>query len=542
MKKLLRTITAAAVATLASGILVAGWAGSASASGNPPWEPDGNSVGGLYFYNAAGQQITGGSIDSSPIAAYVEGAATIRSGDTKATLFGYLPVDGEAPGQWSGESLSASTTYPDASAPSSLATATLPLVAGASGDETIAELAADFPNTDTSDDGYASMYVLRLKTSGVGLSPTSEYDSADISITGSTWSVVYPTISLTSTSTELQATPSTPQQLHSSVGLRATITPPAPGTVQFEVGSTDIGSPVTVSGGTASISTSALPVGDDAVSAVFTPAQFSTYSGSTGSTSVQIFTVPGAPTALRAAPSTGSIDVSWAAPSTDGGSTITGYTAKATSGPTVKTCTATGTSCVISGLNEAQAYTVTAAATNAAGSGSSGSVGFVVYPVEASSLTVEVPSIVVKTGVAFPTLAYGKPSGTSVSLDTDGVKSTCTTDASGQCIGSAKVTKTGDLTIDATAGKTKASAKFYAPDISVAKSATVDKTFTVAVATAPPHSVVSISLSDSRAFSFTTNSSGKGSVKIKALVVGTLTVTVSIDGTTFPAASVKVSK
>ncbi len=107
MKKFRRSLAlVATIATIATGSLVAGFSGSASAAGNPPWEPDSSSVGGLTFYNAAGQQITGGNITDQPLAAYVVGSSTIRSGDTKATLFGYTPVNGQVPGQWSGEAQS----------------------------------------------------------------------------------------------------------------------------------------------------------------------------------------------------------------------------------------------------------------------------------------------------------------------------------------------------------------------------------------------------------------------------------------------------
>ena len=88
MKKLLRTLTTVALATVVSGTLVAGLAGTASAFGTaPPWEstitptPE---VGGLTFYNSAGQVITGGSTATGPIAAYIQGSSIIRAGDTTA--------------------------------------------------------------------------------------------------------------------------------------------------------------------------------------------------------------------------------------------------------------------------------------------------------------------------------------------------------------------------------------------------------------------------------------------------------------------------
>jgi hypothetical protein len=204
MKKLrIKGTIAIGVLTLVSGVLTMGFAGPAGASGNPPWEPDPSSVGGLAFYNASGQQIYGGNLTDSPIAAYVEGSSTVRSGDTVATLYGYLPVNGELPTQWSGEQLGETTTFPNASAPAPLNTSTLPVETGNAGDETIATLEADYPNTDHSTDGYAGMYQLRLYTNAPRHTQTTEYDSADILISGSTWSVVYPSPPLTITTSKL---------------------------------------------------------------------------------------------------------------------------------------------------------------------------------------------------------------------------------------------------------------------------------------------------------------------------------------------------
>ena len=50
----LKAVIGVSVLTLVSGIFSLALAGSASAVGAPPWEPDPGSVGGLTFYNAAG--------------------------------------------------------------------------------------------------------------------------------------------------------------------------------------------------------------------------------------------------------------------------------------------------------------------------------------------------------------------------------------------------------------------------------------------------------------------------------------------------------
>src|ERR1700685_2833842 len=100
MNRFITSLATVVVATVATGGMLVGLAGSAAAAGNPPFEPDPGSVGGLTFYNAAGTPITGGAITDQPIAAFVQGNTTIRTGDTKATLSGFLPVNGVATGNW----------------------------------------------------------------------------------------------------------------------------------------------------------------------------------------------------------------------------------------------------------------------------------------------------------------------------------------------------------------------------------------------------------------------------------------------------------
>jgi Bacterial Ig-like domain (group 3) len=276
-----RSAAGIATAVLAGGALLS-TGGAAHAAAAPPWEPDGDSVGGLLFFNASGTQITGGNISDSPIAAYVEGAKPIRAGDDKATLFGYLPVSGQVPGQWQGEALDAATAYPvtKASAPAALKTATVPVESGISGDESIADLAVDFPNNDVTSDGYAGIYQLRLRTSsskGGGLTPT--YDSADIKITGSTWSVVYSKTQVAST-TKLTATPTS--VFHgAAVKLTATVSPSnAAGSVTFRNGAKKIGT-VKVKAGKATLTTKALPDGTDKIKATFTPTNSTAFTSST---------------------------------------------------------------------------------------------------------------------------------------------------------------------------------------------------------------------------------------------------------------------
>jgi Bacterial Ig-like domain (group 3) len=281
-------VAASSLALVAAGL--AATAVSAQAVAPPPWEPDPTSIGALSFYNAAGTQITGGNVADAPFASYVLAGTAGRAGDNRATVFGYLPKNGVAIGAWTGEALSASTVYPNAAAPAPLGTSALPLVSLTSGDETISQLVGDLPNTAT--DAYQGLYQLRVKTSGPGQPSGTEYDSADIQVTGSTWTQVYPAVAQ-STTTALVVTPASPKPVGTAVTLTATITPSgAAGSVQFKDGATNVGAAVAVSGGTAHTTTSSLTAGTHSLTAVFTPTDSSAFSGSTSSAVSYTITSP----------------------------------------------------------------------------------------------------------------------------------------------------------------------------------------------------------------------------------------------------------
>ena len=280
-----RTRISAATAgflTLATsvGIVLAG--GGIASAATPPYEPDPNAVGTLNFYDASGNQITSGSINDHPIAAYVVGSATVRAGDVQAALFEAQPNPAVSnPALWNLDQPSGFTAYPLTTGPANIQSLsqTHPVVKGAATDLSAADFIAEFPNTSGT---LANLYQYRIKTATSAGSQTTAYLSGDILVSGTTWTQVYPTAAAATTTT-LVAAPS-PASVGQTVTLTATVTPSGTaGSVQFMDGATNLASPVAVNGsGVATTSTSSLTQATHSLSAVFTPTS-SSFAGSTGS-------------------------------------------------------------------------------------------------------------------------------------------------------------------------------------------------------------------------------------------------------------------
>ena len=261
---------AALISTLVTAVLAATGSSPAAAAATPPYEPDANAAGSITFYDAAGNVVTSGS--TTALVGYAVGTAPLTSTGNKASLYGYLPKSGQAPGSFSGELLAGPTTYPIAAAPAAVSGSSNPAVKPVTGDLTFGDLAKDFPNTAT--DVYAGLYQIRIKTTD------SKYLATDIQINGTTWQEVYPVSSgAVTTSTSLAVTESGTTQT-----LTATVSPStAAGSVQFFDGGTALGSPVAVSGGVAR-TTATLALGSHSLSASFTPTDAVAYTASSSPT------------------------------------------------------------------------------------------------------------------------------------------------------------------------------------------------------------------------------------------------------------------
>ncbi|MHA3834870.1 fibronectin type III domain-containing protein, partial [Terrabacter sp. AAH1] len=91
-------------------------------------------------------------------------------------------------------------------------------------------------------------------------------------------------------------------------------------------------------------------------------------------------TVPGAPSGVSAVAGDGQASLSWSAPVSDGGSSVTGYTV--TASPGGKSVTTSGaTSAVVTGLVNGTSYTFTVVASNAAGMGAASAPSASVTPI-----------------------------------------------------------------------------------------------------------------------------------------------------------------
>jgi len=302
MKGKLRSLAVgAAVAVTAAGLSVLAGGGVAFAAGGggptPPWESlaAANINGGITFYNAQGQVITGGPLTAGGLGAFaVASTAASSTAFTKATLQIFTPVSGQDPATWSGEAVSLSQTFPNTAAPAPIGTTANPVVTTPDGQATLAQYIATFPNTQTAA-GFVGLYDVRLKVSGTGVPLSTTYWDTVISVntTTNTWSVDFPDFTQNTTTT-LAASPASPQVAPASpVTLTATVSPATAGTVAFFSGSTQIGTTqtVTATNGVATVSVTP-PTGTTPYQAFYTPVVGSADIGSSSNMVNYQVTVP----------------------------------------------------------------------------------------------------------------------------------------------------------------------------------------------------------------------------------------------------------
>lgn len=276
--------------------------GGGAFTSTPDQVDDGTTVGnngnlkpmGDYPSDAAGVPAADGS--TSPTSWSAFGSAGITSANDKVTAFALCTSDPVtvqvARVDVSGPDAQPGTTITTATATCPAATAMLG--GGYRTDETVNGTAglqpqqgfhmrgsypstsAGTPPTDVAD-GTAnpSAWSALLQNGGANLSTGSSTQLHAFAMCAQAAAVTP-----TQTSTQLGVTPSTPAAAGTAETLTATVTPASAGTVQFRDGTSALGAPVTVTGGTASLTTT-LPRGSHTLSAAFTPADPAAFTGST---------------------------------------------------------------------------------------------------------------------------------------------------------------------------------------------------------------------------------------------------------------------
>jgi hypothetical protein len=160
-------------------------------------------------------------------------------------------------------------------------------------------------------------------------------------------------------------------------------------------------------------------------------------------TPVAAATVPGAPTLVSVTAAAGKATVTFTAPTSTGGSAITGYDASCVNGTTTKTIsttTTTATSILVTPLTNGLVYTCSAQAKNGIGS-SLASASAVVVPGANTTTKPGVPTVTsVTAGVGQITVAFTKAATSTTAGAATGFIATCT------ATGSAAVVATGAST------------------------------------------------------------------------------------------------
>ncbi|MDR3409576.1 MAG: fibronectin type III domain-containing protein [Formivibrio sp.] len=201
--------------------------------------------------------------------------------------------------------------------------------------------------------------------------------------------------------------------------------------------------------------------------------------------------VPGAPSGVTVTAGNAQAIVSFTAPSSNGGSVITNYTA--TSSPGNLTATGAASPLTVTGLSNGTAYTFTVTATNAIGTGSASTASSSVTPIGGQTITFADPGA--QTFGTNPTLTATASSGLAVAF-TSTTPAVCT------------ITSSGVLTL-LTAGTCTITAS-QAGDAAHSAATSVSRSFTV---NAPTIAVAPSSLpatTKGTAYSQTISASGSG--------------------------------
>ena len=257
--------------------------------------------------------------------------------------------------------------------------------------------------------------------------------------------------------------------------------------------------------------------------------------GGSGSRSGTALTYPGAPTA-NASPANGALNVTWAAPSSTGGTAITAYTATATAAGRSYSCTSTTLKCTISGLTNGTTYSVSVVATNAKGN-STPSNTVSIFPAPDTKFLAYSPKSVVMVKSNFQVLVANAKVGALVTVTAAGATKTCTANAVGECSVTLNSTKSAGWVIVASyvdGRKTVSTSGSYRVNIANVTVSSVQvakgKSFTIKIASGAPGTKFQVVSSSGTTYSVTLTSSGAGTITVATKAKGPLTLAISDNG------------
>jgi hypothetical protein len=246
------------------------------------------------------------------------------------------------------------------------------------------------------------------------------------------------------------------------------------------------------------------------------------------SPSVTPAALPGAPMGIGLGPGNGSVAIRWSAPSSNGGSPVTGYTVTAV--PSDRTCSTSGDTCVISGLSAMREYRFSVVAKNAVGAGPAAT-SSALYPFHPSGLGLEVGTPVLTSGTSFLVVAAGAKSGAMVRLTLAGaVGAACTASIFGQCMASMIPLNSGALTLRASSSASGASLAVFVPLLSAPTTLPRGAVTTITVSSCPRSARVVLFLSDGRRFVVHGSASGVATFRVRLLTAGKVVARATVDG------------
>jgi len=383
-------------------VLIAG-ASPAGADTPPPWiateQTEHEFSGAVSFYDASGNQVFGGALDT-PLAAYAVASGGLpgnSAANAGVTAYMASPQAGE-PANFFQDTISSPAAVPYAGTlPASLSTLqtaghlVVPVQLGYN------DYAQDqAPSTYT---GWTTTYEVRILGNDV-----SSWYAADIQVdtVANTWTQVFPAPALATTTTVSGPTTGVVGTAYTYTAAVTASSGSPTGTVQFQVDGTDLGSPETVATAAAT-GVQYTPIDNAAhkITAAYTSSDTAAFQSSSDTTGVTItatgtpITVPGAPTIGTATGGNARATVTWTAPADNGGAAVTSYHvqvsknggafADATSPVSINVA---GTSATVSGLTNGSSYAFKVAAHNVAGDGAYSAASSTVHPVaDKTSLT-----------------------------------------------------------------------------------------------------------------------------------------------------------